>query len=148
MKTSAEFRSPLPAGLGSVRFYSDHVTRMPEIKDLKLQHAFKDLMAENWDELPHSVIHDVKSALSGNTDDKAGKEIVENVFRAAEAIEEFSGILVTLKMEIDDSIGLSGEVSKCSFPAILPIIALILPFPMVIVRNCNYFRMQSLRLII
>lgn len=107
-----ECRSPLSTGLGSVQFYSEHVTHMPEIKDTKLQNAFKDLMAVNWDELPPTVIHDVKTALVGNTDDKAGKEMVENVFRAAEAIEEFSGILVTLKMEIDDSIGLSGEDAK------------------------------------
>ena len=32
------------------------------------------------------------------------------MFRAAEAIEEFGGILVSLKLEFDDSIGLSGEV--------------------------------------
>ncbi|KAI9119647.1 hypothetical protein K1719_009523 [Acacia pycnantha] len=107
-----ECRSLLSTGLGSARFYSEHVTHMPEIKDPNLQNAFKDLMALNWDELPHAVIYDVNTALTGNTDDKAGKEIVENVFRAAEAIEEFSGILVTLKMEIDDSIGLSGEDAK------------------------------------
>jgi len=32
------------------------------------------------------------------------------VFRAAEAVEEFGGILTSIKMEIDDSIGMSGEV--------------------------------------
>ncbi|TKY57798.1 Succinate dehydrogenase subunit 5 [Spatholobus suberectus] len=99
-------------GLGSMRFYSEDVTHMPNIKDTELYNAFKDLMAENWSELPDSVIYDVKNALSKNTDDKAGKEVVENVFRAAKAVEEFGGILVTVKMEIDDSIGLSGENVK------------------------------------
>lgn len=92
---------------------------MPDIKDPQLLNAFKDLMAENWDELPDSVVYDVKEALSKNTDDKAGKEVVANVFRAAEAVEEFGGIIVTLRMEIDDSVGLSGEVFQ--FAYILPV---------------------------
>ncbi|KAF7829749.1 succinate dehydrogenase subunit 5, mitochondrial-like [Senna tora] len=107
-----ECRSPLSTGLGSVRFYSEDATRMPDIKDPMLKEAFKGLMAESWDELPPAVIYDVEQALSQNTDDKVGKDVVENVFRAAEAVEEFSGILVTLKMEMDDSIGMSGEDSK------------------------------------
>lgn len=83
---------------------------MPTIEDSKLRNAFKDLMAASWDDLPEPVVYDVKAALSGSTNDEAGKEIVENVFRAAEAAEEFGGILTSLKMKIDDSIGLSGEV--------------------------------------
>lgn len=111
-KTCTECRSPLSMGLGSMRFYSEDVTHMPNIKDPVLYNAFKDLMAVSWSELPDSVISDVKNALSKNTDDKAGKEAVENVFRAAEAIEEFGGILVSLKLEFDDSIGMSGEVFR------------------------------------
>ncbi|RDX76073.1 Succinate dehydrogenase subunit 5, mitochondrial, partial [Mucuna pruriens] len=110
--TNKNLGSPFSMGLGSMRFYSEDVTHMPDIKDPELYNAFKDLMAENWSELPDSVVYNVKNVLSKNTDDKAGKEVVENVFRAAEAIEEFGGILVTLKMEIDDSIGLSGEDVK------------------------------------
>lgn len=83
---------------------------MPAIQDPKLNIVFKDLMAASWDKLPEPVIYEAKTALSGSTDDKAGKEIVENVFRAAVAAEEFGDILINLKMEIDDSIGLSGEV--------------------------------------
>ncbi|KAJ7966645.1 succinate dehydrogenase subunit 5, mitochondrial-like [Quillaja saponaria] len=105
-------RSPLSLSIGYMRFYSDDVTQIPAIKEPELQNVFKDLMAASWDTLPDSVIHDVKAALSKNTDDQAGKEVVENVFRAAEAVEEFGGILVTLKMEIDDSIGMSGENVK------------------------------------
>lgn len=97
-------------GLGSMRYYSEDVTHMPDIKDPELLTAFKDLMAENWSELPDALVSDVKQALSKSTDDKAGKEVVANVFRAAVAVEEFGGILVTFKMEIDDSIGVSGEV--------------------------------------
>lgn len=97
-------------GLGSMRLYSEDVTHMPNINDPQLYNAFKDLMAQNWSELPDSLVNDVKNALSKSTDDKVGKEVVENVFRAAEAVEEFGGILISLKMEIDDSIGLSGEV--------------------------------------
>ncbi|KAJ1396936.1 hypothetical protein SESBI_32195 [Sesbania bispinosa] len=108
----SECRFAFSVGLGGNRFYSEEVTHMPDIKDPELLNAFKDLMAENWSELPDGLIYDVKNALSKSTDDKAGKEVVENVFRAAEAVEEFGGILVTLKMEIDDSVGLSGEDVK------------------------------------
>lgn len=97
-------------GIGSKRFYSEDVTHMPLIEDPDLQRVFKDLMAVSWDTLPDSLIHEAKAALSKSTVDTTGKEVVANVFRAAEAIEEFGDILVTLKMEFDDSIGLSGEV--------------------------------------
>lgn len=110
MKTVTESRSPL--SIGNVRFYSEDVTHMPDIKDDELQSVFKDLLAENWSDLSDGVVYDANKALSKNTDDNAGKEIVANVFRAAQAVEEFGGILVTLKMEIDDSIGLSGEVFR------------------------------------
>ncbi|KAF5444968.1 hypothetical protein F2P56_034059 [Juglans regia] len=104
--------SSVSIAIRSKRFYSEGVTHMPVIKDPELHGVFKDLLAASWDELPNSVVHDVKAALSKSTDDTAGKEVVENVFRAAEAAEEFGGILVTLKMEIDDSIGMSGEDVK------------------------------------
>ncbi|XP_022962336.1 succinate dehydrogenase subunit 5, mitochondrial-like [Cucurbita moschata] len=100
------------SGVAHARFFSVDVVNMPTIGDTKLQNAFKDLMAASWDNLPESVVYDVKAALSGSTEDKAGKEIVENVFRAAEAAEDFGDILVNLKMEIDDSIGVSGEDVK------------------------------------
>lgn len=85
---------------------------MPNIEDSEVKRAFKDLMAASWNELPDAVISDAKNALSKSTDDKAGQEALANVFRAAEAVEEFIGILTSLKMEIDDAIGLSGEDVK------------------------------------
>lgn len=100
------------SGVGHARFFSVDVVSMPTIGDSKLQNVFKELMAASWDQLPEAVVYDVKAALSGSTDDKAGKEIVENVLRAAEAVEEFGDILMNLKMELDDSIGLSGEDVK------------------------------------
>ncbi|KAH7523603.1 hypothetical protein FEM48_Zijuj06G0029400 [Ziziphus jujuba var. spinosa] len=109
---SSDFRSPFSMGLGSRRFYSEDHVHTPSIADPDLERAFKDLMATSWDHLPNHVIHDAKAALSKNTEDKAGKEVVENVFRAAEAVEEFSGMLLNLKMELDDTIGMSGENVK------------------------------------
>ncbi len=88
------------------------MTHLPVIKDPEIENAFKGLMAASWDKLPAAVIHDAKKALSKNTDDKANQEALANVFRAAEAVEEFSGILTSLKMELDDSVGLSGENVK------------------------------------
>lgn len=86
------------------------MSHVPEIKDAELYSVFKDLLAENWSDISDAVVSDAKHALAKSTEDEAGKEVVTNVFRAAQAVEEFGGILVTLKMEIDDSIGVSGEV--------------------------------------
>ncbi|XP_010539065.1 PREDICTED: succinate dehydrogenase subunit 5, mitochondrial-like [Tarenaya hassleriana] len=105
-------KSPRAIDIGKVRYFSEDVAHMPEIKDTDVQNAFKDLMAASWAELPAAVVHDAKIAVSKNTDDKAGQEALANVFRAAEAVEEFGGILTSIKMDIDDSIGLSGEDVK------------------------------------
>ncbi|KAL3845179.1 hypothetical protein ACJIZ3_002582 [Penstemon smallii] len=98
--------------LGSTRYFSEDVSHMPDIKDPEIERAFKDLMAESWDKLPAPVVHDVLEALSKNTEDKDAQEVLKNVFRAAEAVEEFSGILISLKMDMDDAVGLSGENVK------------------------------------
>lgn len=107
-------QAPCGMSIGSTRCFSEDVTHMPDFKDPNVLNAFKDLMAASWDEIPDNVLHDVKEALSGNTDDKAGQEVLANVYRAAEAVEEFTGVLTSLKMELDDSIGLSGEVKSSS----------------------------------
>lgn len=96
-------------GLGSRRFFSEDVTHVPVIKDPELERAFKDLFAASWDKLPDSLLLEVKSALK-KSNDEAGKEVVANVFRAAEAVEEFGDIITNLKMEFDDTIGMAGEV--------------------------------------
>lgn len=88
---------------------SSDVSDLPVISDPDVKNAFKDLMAASWDELSEGVIHNVNAALSKTTEDKASQEALANVFRAAEAVEMFGGVLVSLRMELDDSIGLSGE---------------------------------------
>lgn len=93
--------------IGSRRYLS----HMPAINDREIETVVKDLMAASWDELPNAVIHYANKALSKNTEDKAGQEILANILRAAEAVEEFTGKLVSLRMEIDDNLGLSGEVT-------------------------------------
>ncbi|XP_009367369.1 succinate dehydrogenase subunit 5, mitochondrial [Pyrus x bretschneideri] len=110
--SSDDYKSPFSRGLGSRKFYSDDVSHLPAIKDPALLNVFKDLLAASWDELPNSVVHEAKAALSQNTDDQTGKEVVTNVFRAAEAVEEFGGMITNLKMELDDSVGMSGENVK------------------------------------
>ncbi|KAM2273599.1 hypothetical protein ACFX1S_043516 [Malus domestica] len=110
--SSDDCKFPFSRGLGSRKFYSDDVSHLPAIKDPALLNVFKDLLAASWDHLPEIVIHDAKAALSENTDDQTGKEVVTNVFRAAEAVEEFGGMITNLKMELDDSIGASGENVK------------------------------------
>ncbi|KAK4768716.1 hypothetical protein SAY87_003857 [Trapa incisa] len=111
-RTSVDCRLPLAMGLGSRRHFSEDVASMPEIKDPQILNATEELLANNWDELPEDMLLDVKKALSKSSEDEAGKEALANVLRTAEAVEEFSGILVSLKMELDDSVGLSGEEVK------------------------------------
>ncbi|KAL0364668.1 UNVERIFIED_CONTAM: Succinate dehydrogenase subunit, mitochondrial [Sesamum angustifolium] len=103
---------PFSMRLGGTRSFSEDVAHMPLIKDPEIERAFKDLMATNWNELPPAVVEDVKNALSKNTEDKAAQDVLKNVFRAAEAVEEFTGIIMSLKMEMDDAIGVSGENVK------------------------------------
>ncbi|KAL9308877.1 unnamed protein product [Arabidopsis thaliana] len=109
---SRDLQYPRAMGMGQVRRFSEDVSHMPEMEDSDVLNAFKDLMAADWAELPSAVVKDAKTAISKNTDDKAGQEALKNVFRAAEAVEEFGGILTSIKMEIDDSIGMSGEGVK------------------------------------
>ncbi|KAG7599683.1 Trimeric LpxA-like superfamily [Arabidopsis suecica] len=80
-------------GIGQVRRFSEDVSHMPEMTDSDVLNAFKDLMAADWAELPSAVVRNAKSAISKNTEDKAGQEALRN-------------------MEIDDSIGMSGEGVK------------------------------------
>ncbi|KAL4559528.1 hypothetical protein LXL04_031669 [Taraxacum kok-saghyz] len=105
-------RSPFAMGIGSTRCFSDGLMHLPDIKDGDIKLAFKELMAVNWAELPDTVVNKSKRALSKNTEDKASQEALSNLLLAAEAVEEFTGFLVTLKMEIDDSVGMSGEDVK------------------------------------
>ncbi|GAB4836411.1 membrane anchor in succinate dehydrogenase complex [Ancistrocladus abbreviatus] len=110
--SSLGWRSPIAMDIGSTRSFSEDITHFPDMKDPEIKNVFKDFMAADWDELPEPLIHDAQKALSKNSDDQSGKEALANVFRAAEAVEEFTGILVSLKMELDDSVGLSGEDVK------------------------------------
>lgn len=102
-----------PTSLNLRRFFSSNEKHLPAISDPQIESAFKDLLAASWNELPHGLVEEAKKAVSKATDDKAGQEALENVFRAAEACEEFGGTLVTLRMALDDLCGLTGEVSIC-----------------------------------
>lgn len=106
-----QHQHPYARSLGDTRSFSEDVSHVPQIKDPQIERAFKDLMATNWDNLPSAVVHDVTNALSKSTEDNAAQDVLKNVFRAAEAVEEFTGIAMQLKMAMDDSIGLSGEVT-------------------------------------
>ncbi|KAL6853589.1 hypothetical protein ACP4OV_019618 [Aristida adscensionis] len=98
-----------PMSWNSRRFFSSNEKHLPAISDPEIESAFKDLMAASWNELPGSLVEEAKKAVSKATDDKAGQEALKNVFRAAEACEEFSGVLVTLRMALDDLCGITGE---------------------------------------
>nr|VDD59870.1 unnamed protein product [Brassica oleracea] len=84
---------------------------MPEIKDSGVLKSFQRTDGCRLGSALLLLLTTPKRSLE-NTDDKGGQEALMNVFRAAEAVEEFGGILTSLKMEIDDSIGMSGENVK------------------------------------
>ena len=66
--------------------FSSNEKHLPAISDPEIEAAFKDLMAASWNELPGSLVEEAKKAVSKATDDKAGQEALENVFRAADEI--------------------------------------------------------------
>ncbi|KAK1257273.1 hypothetical protein QJS04_geneDACA022924 [Acorus gramineus] len=98
----------LPFAIGFRRLFSADTVQLPSISDDDVKRALKNLMAVSWDEIPDSVIPEAKKALSKETPDKAGQEALANVYRAAEAVEEFSGVLVSLRMDLDDRMGATG----------------------------------------
>ncbi|KAK9706862.1 hypothetical protein RND81_07G156800 [Saponaria officinalis] len=98
--------------VGSTRAFSQGFSQYPDIKDPSIKNVFKGFMAVDWGELPEVTINAALKVLSKDTDDTIGKETLKNVFRAAEAVEEFIGQLESLKMAIDDHAGLSGENAK------------------------------------
>lgn len=121
-----DFRDSYAQRLGGVRSFGGDISNLPAIEDPQIKRAFKDLMAASWDNIPSEVVYDAKKALSKSSEDKAAQDPLENVLRsskdkaardalknvlrAAEAVEEFTGIVMSLKMELDDAIGISGEV--------------------------------------
>ncbi|XP_074315924.1 succinate dehydrogenase subunit 5, mitochondrial-like [Silene latifolia] len=98
--------------VGSIRLFSIDVAHYPDIKHPEINNISKDFMAAEWGELPDPLVNGALNVLSKDTNEKAGKETLKNVFRAAEAVEEFIGTLESLKMAIDDHGGLSGENEK------------------------------------
>ncbi|WOL15545.1 succinate dehydrogenase subunit 5, mitochondrial-like isoform X1 [Canna indica] len=98
-----------PFTLNLRRAFSSDINQLPPVTDPEIEAALKDLLAMNWDEIPETVINETKKALSKATEDRAGQEALQNVFRAAEASVEFGGVLVSLRMALDDLAGLSGE---------------------------------------
>lgn len=79
--------------IGSTRLFSEDVTHLPDIKDPDVLIVFKDLMATSWDEIPDTVINDAKKALSKNTDDKAGQEVLANVSVQPRQLRNLEGCL-------------------------------------------------------
>lgn len=94
---------------GQLRALSTSISKLPKIADPDLLHAVQRLMAVNWSEISEETKDAVSAALSKRTEDKAGQEKLANAWRAAKAVEQFSGTLVNIRMELDDLTGFSGE---------------------------------------
>ena len=67
-------------------------------------------MAVDWEELPDPVQDDVMNALSKDIDDKAGQEALASAWHVAKVVEQFCGVLESLRMELDEISGKTGEV--------------------------------------
>eukprot|EP00252_Welwitschia_mirabilis_P024401 TRINITY_DN7224_c0_g1_i1.p1 TRINITY_DN7224_c0_g1~~TRINITY_DN7224_c0_g1_i1.p1 ORF type:complete len:251 (-),score=42.93 TRINITY_DN7224_c0_g1_i1:303-1019(-) len=105
---ASEFRSSMAVQF-PLRLFGSNASLLPQIEDSDVQSALKDILGANWDEIPEPVKIDVMTALSKQTDDKAGQEALANAWRAAEAVEQFSGVLESLRMELDELSGSTGE---------------------------------------
>ncbi|XP_023742294.1 succinate dehydrogenase subunit 5, mitochondrial [Lactuca sativa] len=91
--------SPFAIGIGSTQLLTDGgLTHLPNIENGDIKVAFKEFMVVNWAELPESVVKKSNQSLSKNTEDKASQQALANLLRVAEAVDEFTGFLVTLKM--------------------------------------------------
>ncbi|KAJ6798137.1 succinate dehydrogenase subunit 5, mitochondrial-like [Iris pallida] len=99
----------LPLMLSLRRTFSVNTSQLPYITDPDIESAFKDLMAMSWDEIPDSMVNTTKKTLSKSSEDKVGQEALANIFRAAEASVEFGGVLISLRMVLDDLSGVTGE---------------------------------------
>ncbi|KAL4190457.1 hypothetical protein AMTRI_Chr07g24890 [Amborella trichopoda] len=89
----ATSRLPVLMRIGDRRSFSADVSQLPVITD-------PDIF---WDELPDAVVHDAK------------KDALANVFRAAEAVEQFGGVLVSLRMELDDETGITSKAMHAAY---------------------------------
>ncbi|MCO5572308.1 hypothetical protein L7F22_026061 [Adiantum nelumboides] len=105
--------------MGQFRAMSTSIANLPDIADLDVLHALKRLIAENWSEIPEEATDAVEKALTKKTDDTAGIEQLKNAWRTAEAVEKFSGTLVSLRMALDDLTGLTGEKVRPLPPLLL-----------------------------
>lgn len=95
--------------IGQRQWMSSDVAQLPSISDADVLKALRQLLAVNWIEIPDEVEDAVESALSKKTDDVAAQEALASAWRAADAVEKFSGTLVSLRMELDELSGLGGE---------------------------------------
>lgn len=87
------------------------VSNLPPVKDTRIAKALSGLMGHGWLKLEPQVKSAVENAISGGSDDPEGKETLVDAWRAAEAVENFGGLLIEMLMEINDLCGATGEVN-------------------------------------
>ncbi|KAG0593465.1 hypothetical protein KC19_1G332100 [Ceratodon purpureus] len=86
------------------------VSNLPPIQDVKIAKALSGLLGHGWLKIEPQVRSAVESAISGGSDDSAGKETLIDAWKAAQAVESFGGLLVDMLLEINDLCGDTGEV--------------------------------------
>lgn len=110
----------MPTGFThQVRCISE-LSALPEIKDINIRKALNALLGTSWLKVEPTVKSAVESALSSNSDDTVGKDALTDVWRSAQAVEQFGGILTEMLMEFNDLSGGSGEVSTSWKGSVLP----------------------------
>ncbi|KAI5082563.1 hypothetical protein GOP47_0002306 [Adiantum capillus-veneris] len=105
--------------IGQFQAMSTSIANLPDIADTDVLRALKSLIAEKWTDIPEETEDAVEAALTKKTDDTAGIEQLKNAWRAAEAVEKFSGTLVSIRMALDDLTGASGEKVRPLPPPLL-----------------------------
>jgi len=97
-----------PGFTHQVRCVSE-LSALPEIKDINIRKALNALLGTSWLKVEPTIKSAVESALSSNSDDTVGKDALTDVWRSAQAVEQFGGILTEMLMEFNDLSGGSGE---------------------------------------
>lgn len=100
MLSRAQFR-----GRASGSFASD----LPPVQDAMVAKALSGLLGHGWLKIEPQVRSAVESAISSGGGDSAGKETLVDAWAAAQAVENFGGLLVEMLLEISDLCGDTGE---------------------------------------
>ncbi|KAL3684631.1 hypothetical protein R1sor_002653 [Riccia sorocarpa] len=103
---STNLLSPTNLWTGVRRMSSD-IAKIPKLSDPAANEALNILLATDWAQLNQAMKDNVEAALANSHDD-----VLSTVWTSAQAVEKFAGTLESLRMEVSELNGASGETVK------------------------------------